>query len=270
MTQAASTWPWAARFEGRVALLTGATGALGAAAARRLYDEGACLVLSDLRAESLAALASTFEDATRVLQQVCDVTDRAQIEALVAAAKARFGRIDVLLTFAGIAQGGLIAEVTRDSWQRQFDINVLGTFETIQAVLPLMRAAGYGRIVTLSSMLGTTAGLRRVAYGTTKGAIQAMTRQMAVELAPKGITVNTLAPGSVKSEIWLEVNGRDPKTETRFCRNIPQARLGRPEEIAAAAAFLGSDDASYMIGQSLIVDGGLCISGVRPEQEDEA
>lgn len=248
----------------RIAVITGGGRGLGRATALRYAKEGAVVVVADLSGEHAESAAQEIaESGGRASAAVVDVTKRASVEDLVASTVGDHGRIDIMATFAGVALFGPAMDVTDEIWQRQMDINVTGTFFCAQIAAREMIKQKYGRIITVSSVMGQRSGDRRMAYGTTKGAVIAMTKHMAGELAAHGITVNSIAPGPVKTELWLAANPDAASAESTYLTNIPMGRLGQPEDIANAAFMLASDDAAYITGHILNVDGGFIATGVR-------
>ena len=241
----------------RVALITGAAGAIGSATARRLAQDGFALALADL----WPAGASPQLPAGLRLQ--LDVGSAEQVRAAADQTLATHGRIDVLVNVAGITSFGSAQQLDEAEWQRVLDINLSGTFRCCQAVMPAMKAQGYGRIVNLGSVLGKNGGNPRpwidaseqqasgnVAYGVSKAGVHAMTAYLARELASAGITVNAVAPGPVASRMTTHLS---PTIRAL----IPLGRMGTPEDVAAAVAFLVSDAAGFITGEVIDVNGGM-------------
>lgn len=252
------------RLQGRVAVITGAGRGLGQATAQRFAREGAAVMIADADAASAAAVAEELT-ATGARAATCrvDVTRRAEVEAMVQATVATFGSLDILVTYAGVALFKPFLEVDDAEWDRQMAINVTGTFLCAQVAGRQMVRQRSGRIITVSSVMGQRSGDRRSSYGMTKGAVIALTKHMAAELGPHGITVNSIAPGPVQTELWLKANPNAVKTRDTYLQNIPMGRLGAPEDMANAAFLLASDDAAYITGHVLNVDGGFIATGVR-------
>jgi NAD(P)-dependent dehydrogenase (short-subunit alcohol dehydrogenase family) len=252
------------RLKSRVAIVTGGGRGLGEATIRRFASEGAAVVVADLDMEGAAAVARSIADAGGRSEAVqVDVTKRSDVERLVARAIDTFGQVDIMATFAGVALFGPILEFDDDRWEKQLAVNVTGTYLCAQVAARAMIERKYGRIITVSSVMGQRSGDRRVSYGTTKGAVIAFTKQFASEIGGHGVTVNSIAPGPVETELWLKANPNAQRTRDVYLQNIPAGRLGRPEDIASAAFLLASDDAAYITGQILNVDGGFNASGVR-------
>jgi 3-oxoacyl-[acyl-carrier protein] reductase len=241
----------------RVALITGAAGAIGSATARRLAQDGFTLALADLW---LAGADPQLPDGLRL---ELDVRSAVQVHAAVDRTLAAHGRIDALVNVAGVTSFGSAQQLAESEWLRVLDINLSGSFRCCQAVLPAMKAQGHGRIVNLGSVLGKNGGNTRpwidaseqnasgnVAYGVSKAGVHAMTAYLAKELAGAGITVNAVAPGPVASRMTTALS---PAIRAL----IPAGRMGTPEDVAAAVAFLASDGAGFITGEVLDVNGGM-------------
>ena len=248
----------------RVTVVAGGGRGLGEATCRRYAREGAIVVVADLDRGLAEGVARKIEDAGgRASAVAMDVTRRPDVEALVASTVADHGRIDVMAVFAGVAMFGPAMDCTDEVWQRQLDVNVTGTFLCVQVAARRMIEQKSGRIITVSSVMGQRSGDRRMSYGTTKGAVIALTKHMSGEIAPHGVTINSIAPGPVKTELWLAANPDVAAAESGYLGNIPMGRLGQPEDIANAAFMLASDDAAFITGHVLNVDGGFIATGVR-------
>ena len=246
----------------RVALITGAAGAIGGATAVHLARRNVTVVLAD--AVSTRATADRVESAGgRCKQFALNVTRRDEIEAVVAKALEAYGRIDILVNVAGITSFGSAADLDGAEWDRVLDINLKGTFQCCQAVMPAMKGQRFGRIINLGSVLGKNGGNARpwldrteqrasgnVAYGASKAGVHAITAYLARELAPYGITVNAVAPGPVASAMTANLS---PSLNAL----IPVGRFGTPEEVAAVIGFLASEDAAFITGEILDVNGGM-------------
>lgn len=243
------------RLEGKVALITGAGAGIGKAAALAFAAEGATVIATSRSAGPLEALAGQPGIETRTL----DVTDPAAIDAATGAA----GTLDVLLNCAGWVPNGTILESSEDDYFRALDANVTSIFRMIRAVLPGMLERGSGSIINVASVLGTiTAGPNRCVYGTTKGAVIAMTKAVARDYATSGVRCNALCPGTVATESLLAriAEQSDPAAARKmFEARQAQERLGTPEELAAACVYLAEDASAFMTGQTLVVDGGWTI-----------
>jgi NAD(P)-dependent dehydrogenase (short-subunit alcohol dehydrogenase family) len=246
-----------ARFSGQVAVVTGAARGIGQAIAKRLADDGAQVYGLDVQ-DFVASDAA-------ITPRHVDVRDAESIQHTVNDIMGRLGRIDVWVNNAGVYSNGSIQAMSISDWRMALDINLTGAMCCIQAVVPPMIAQHYGRIVNISSIAGLIGFPESIAYGTTKTALIGLTRAAAVDLGPYGITVNAICPGSILTEMQMQVdlaistrNGWPPGTfNTQRTAEIPLRRLGNPEDVAGVVAFLASPDAAYMTGQTLIVDGGL-------------
>jgi 3-oxoacyl-[acyl-carrier protein] reductase len=239
------------RFQDRVVLISGAAQGIGAATARRFADEGAHLLLLDLQAEPLEALAAQLPSA---VIHAGSVAERAVWDAAVAKALATWGRVDVLINNAGITRDARFDQMSIEQFDLVLDVNLRGVFHGGQAVLGAMLAAGRGNIINTSSVVGLHGNFGQTNYAAAKAGVVGMTKTWARELGPKGIRVNAVAPGFIATPMTAAV---PQKVAERMVAGVPLQRLGRPEDIAAAYAYLASDDASYVTGTVLEVSGGL-------------
>jgi NAD(P)-dependent dehydrogenase (short-subunit alcohol dehydrogenase family) len=246
--------------DGKVAVVTGAARGIGLAIARRFLAEGRSVALLDIDAPGLAAAAQHLGPRERILSLVCDVAQPQAVRSAIDRAAAHFGRLDALVNNAGIAVFKPLLETTHEEWQRVLDVNLTGPFLCAQACVPHMLKAGGGAIVNISSISGLRASTLRVAYGTSKAALDHLTKQQAAELGHRGIRVNAVAPGPVDTAMAKQVHTADIRAD--YHAAIPLNRYGGEDEIAAAVAFLCSDEASYVNGQTLAVDGGFDAAGI--------
>ncbi|MCX6463184.1 MAG: glucose 1-dehydrogenase [Pseudonocardiales bacterium] len=248
------------RLAGKVALITGAGSGIGRAAALRFAAEGAAVAVLDVAADAAAATAAQVgERGGRAVAVTADVSVAAQVTAAVAEAAAALGRIDVLYNNAGVGSSGSVADATEDDWHRAVAVNATGTFLVSRAVLAHMDG---GSIVNQGSVAALVGVPAFAAYCAAKGAVVALTRSMAVDLAPRGVRVNVICPGTVYTplmEPMLRARG-DGDLAAGLARTVvkyPIGRLGTPEEIAAVALFLASDEASFLTGSVVTPDGGM-------------
>src|SRR3954470_10027627 len=254
------------RLSGKVALITGASSGLGRVGAERFAAEGAQIVIADVNDgdEAVEAIAAAGGEATFVR---CDVTDEASIEAAVAHAVETFGGLHVLYNNAGVMLGDDDGPVNTPiaTYEKTMDINVKGVLLGCRYAIPAMLASGGGSIVNVASFVAHMgAATPQVAYTASKGAVLAMTREIAVIYARQGIRVNALCPGPIMTPLLAQYLSDDEKRRRRLV-HIPMGRFGEAEEMVKGALFLASDDSSYMTGQSLLIDGGITAAYTTPE-----
>jgi len=256
------------RLDGKIALITGAGSGMGRAAARLFAVEGAKVVVTDVvdgpGHETVAAVRDAGGDATYVR---ADVSVPADCEAMVRFATDTYGGLHVLYNNAGIFPGddGGVLDTPESTWERVMEINLKGVWLGCRAAIPAMIASGGGSIVNVASFVALMgAATAQIAYTASKGGVLSMTREIAVEYARRGIRANALCPGPIETPLLQELLS-DPDRRARRMVHIPMGRLGRAEELARAALFLASDDASFMTGASLVVDGGITAAYVTPE-----
>jgi NAD(P)-dependent dehydrogenase (short-subunit alcohol dehydrogenase family) len=244
----------------RVAIVTGAASGIGAATARLFAAEGARLALVDQDKEGLGQVAADIEAAGgSALTIAADVSRDAEARAGVARVMENWGRIDVLLTAAGMSTGGTVDAIEEAAWDRTFEVNVKGTYLWIHYAIQPMIAARAGAIVTIGSQLAQSSPGKNAAYIASKGAIASLTKTMAVDHASQGIRVNALMPGVIDTPMPANSLKRyaDPDAMRAFWKQRhPMGRIGQPEEVARAALFLACDDSSFVTGTLLFVDGG--------------
>jgi NAD(P)-dependent dehydrogenase (short-subunit alcohol dehydrogenase family) len=259
MTQTARKWVDTAAE--RVALVTGAAMGIGAAIAQRLGHDGHTVIVADINLGAAQEMVASLEaDKVKAHALAIDVGNPASIEAVFNEVTQRFGRCDVLVNNAGIAKTLPFVEFPLETWQRTLDVNLTGAMLCAQHAARLMREQGWGRIVNVASISGMRASAGRTAYGTSKAALIGLTRQMAIELAEYGITVNGIAPGPVDTPLTQLMHTE--ATRASYARAVPMKRYGTPAEMAGAVAFLASDDSSYVSGHVIPVDGGYMASGI--------
>jgi meso-butanediol dehydrogenase/(S,S)-butanediol dehydrogenase/diacetyl reductase len=241
------------RHSGKVVVVTGAAHGIGAATVRRLLAEGATVVASDIAADPLGALVAELSAGDALTQHVTDVSVQASVEDLIGSAVADHGRLDVLVNNAGTAIVGTIEQIDAADWQRILDIDLNSVFYGVRAALPHLRKTG-GNVVNTASISGFGGNKSLAAYYAAKGAVVNFTRYLAVEHGAEGIRVNAVAPGPVNSHPGLMDVG---ELFEQYMANIPAKRLGTPDDVAAGISFLASDEASYISGHNLVIDGGL-------------
>ncbi len=238
-----------------MAIVTGAAGALGTAMCERLVRDGLRVVVTDLALDDAEALARRLDPSGDVALAVAvDVTSYPSVEAMVEAVSVWAGRIDILVNNAGIGEELIPTwEMPLETWQRTIDVDLTGVFHGCRAVLPMMLERGYGRIVNISSIAGKEGKHNPVAYAAAKAGVIGLTKALAFEVAPRGILVNAITPGSIMTRNWSHLP-EDEIDEVR--RRHPIGRLGRPEEVAAMVAWLASDEASFSTGAVFDISGG--------------
>jgi meso-butanediol dehydrogenase / (S,S)-butanediol dehydrogenase / diacetyl reductase len=249
------------RFEGKVALVTGGASGIGLATAERLLDEGAAVVIADLDGDGAAAAAAALHlrggsaDGRR-----CDVTRGDEVAALVSWIVDEYGRVDVLFNNAGIFEPGEVHEVDEEAWDRQLGVNLRAVYLVARHVVPVMLAQGGGAIVNNASVAALVGDHAAAAYCASKGGVALLTKQMALDYAARGIRVNAICCGEIDTPLFVRESyqiGMTPESYRELLNEAhPIGRIGLPSEAAAAVAFLASDDASFVTGVLLPVDGG--------------
>jgi len=254
------------RLEGKVCVITGAGGGMGREAAIAFTEEGARVCVADVLAEAAdetAALCSGDAFAAAV-----DVSDEEEVQTMYAETAERFGGIDVLYNNAGIspADAASILDTSVEAWQRVQDVNAKGVFLCCKHGIPHLLERGGGSIINVASFVSLVgAATSQISYTASKGAVLAMSRELAVEFARRGVRVNALCPGPVETPLLLRIFGDDPAALERRRVHWPTGRLAKPREIVNAALFLASDESSYVTGATFVVDGGLTAAYVTPE-----
>ncbi|HEY8580339.1 MAG TPA: 3-oxoacyl-[acyl-carrier-protein] reductase [Beijerinckiaceae bacterium] len=239
---------------GLTALVTGATGGLGGAMARALHAQGATVALSGTRAAALEALAGELGARVHVLP--CDLGDKAQVEALVPDAEKAMGQLDVLVNNAGITRDGLFMRMKDEDWDQVLAVNLTSAFRLSRACLRGMMKRRFGRIVSITSVVGVTGNAGQGNYAASKAGMIGMTKSLAAEVASRNITVNCVAPGFIGSPMTDALN---EKQKEAILGTIPAGRLGEGADVAAAVVYLASREAGYVTGQTLHVNGGMAM-----------
>jgi len=242
------------RLDGKTALVTGASGAIGGAIARALHAQGAAVVLSDMRREGMDALAGELGE--RVYVCVAELRDPAAPDALVAAAEAAAGPLTILINNAGITRDMLAIRMKDEDWQLVLDVDLTAPFRLSRAALKGMLRRRAGRIVSIASIVGATGNPGQANYAAAKAGLSGMSKALAQEVASRGITVNLVAPGFVATPM---TEGLTDAQKTKLSENIPLGRLGQPTDVAAAVAYLASDEAAWVTGATLHVNGGMAM-----------
>ena len=244
------------RLEGKVALVTGAGNGIGEATARRFAREGAIVVANDVDVEQARSVVTGLQkEGARALAIAGDVTKRADVEAMMHHVVGEFGRLDVLINNAGINRDAMSHKMTEEQWDQVLSVNLKGTFLCAQAALTRMRERGWGRVVNTSS-IGSLGNIGQANYAASKAGVIGLTRTLALEYAKYGITVNCVAPGPVMTRMLA---GVPEAIREKIVARVPIGRIARPDEIAGVHAFLASDDAAYITGQVVFVDGGMSV-----------
>lgn len=243
------------RLKGRVAIITGGARGIGKAIVLALVREGVKVAIVDFDKEGAIALKDRIEkEQGEAIAIPCDVSKSSEVKAMVDQVKKAFNRIDILVNNAGIIRRGTIETVTEEDWDRVIEVNLKGTFNCSKAVVETMKQQGYGKIINVSSIAGKMGDITSApGYGPSKAGIDALTKTLARQLAPYGINVNAVAPHAIETEMsaqWSEEKRKE------IIASIPLGRLGKPEDVAEAVLFLASDNASFITGEILDVNGG--------------
>ncbi len=247
----------AGRFDGKVVLITGAASGIGAATARRFAGEGARLWLGDLDEEGVEALAKALDPSgERVGAQGLDVRDMDGVDAFTQAAVDRHGRLDVVFNNAGIGAYGQVQDLDPKAWHDVIDVDLNSVYYGCRSAVPRLKASGGGAIINTASISGTHGDYGLAAYNAAKGGVLNMTRTVAIDHARDGIRTNAVCPGPIETALTAPLLASEELMQV-YRENIPMGRVGRAEEIASVVAFLASDDASYVNGAAIVVDGGV-------------
>jgi len=239
---------------GKTALVTGATGGIGGAIARALHAQGATVAISGTRQDALAALAQELGSRVHVLP--CDLSNKDEIEKLVPSAEEKMQKLDILVANAGVTRDNLFVQLSDEDWDRVIAVNLTSTFRLARAAVKGMMRRRFGRVIGISSVVGATGNPGQSNYTAAKAGMVGMIKSVAAEYAKRGVTANCIAPGFIATPMTDKLN---EKQREAIMNRVPAARLGTAAEIAAAAVYLASDEAAYVTGSTLHVNGGMAM-----------
>ncbi len=239
---------------GKNALVTGASGGIGGSIARALHGAGAQVMLCGTRTDALEALRDELKDRAHVGS--CDLSDGLSIDNLVKTAEGAMGRVDILVNNAGVTRDTLLLRMKDDDWNKVIEVNLTATFRLSRAVLRSMMKTRWGRILSITSIVGVTGNPGQTNYAASKAGMIGFTKSLAAEVASRGITANCIAPGFITTPMTAALT---EEQRTRLLAAIPAGRFGTPEDIAAAVLYLASEQAAYVTGQTLHVNGGMAM-----------
>jgi 3-oxoacyl-[acyl-carrier protein] reductase len=239
---------------GKTALVTGATGGIGAAVARALHGQGATVAISGTRAAVLDALAAELANRVHVLP--CDLADMDAVEKLVPSAEVKMEKLDILVANAGVTKDNLFVQLKDEDWDQVIAINLTATFRLTRAAVKTMMRRRFGRVIGISSIVGVTGNPGQGNYTASKAGIIGMMKSVAAEYAKRNVTANCIAPGFIATPMTDKLN---EKQREAILARVPAGRLGTPADVAAAAVYLASDEAAYVTGQTLHINGGMAM-----------
>lgn len=239
---------------GKTALVTGATGGIGNAIAKALHRQGATVAISGTRREVLDALAGELKERVHVLP--CNLSDKDEVEALVPASEKAMGQLDILVANAGITRDNLFVQLRDEDWDQVIDVNLTATFRLARAATKLMMRKRFGRIIGITSVVGVTGNAGQVNYVSSKAGLIGMMKSIGQEYARRNVTANCIAPGFIATAMTDALND---KQKEGILAKVPAGRLGSPDDIAAAAVYLASNEAAYVTGQTIHVNGGMAM-----------
>lgn len=239
---------------GKTALITGASGGIGGAIARALHRQGAAVLLAGTRQAALEALAAELGERART--HAADLVDPAAADALVKDAEASLGKLDILVNNAGLTRDGLAVRMKDEDWQKVLDVDLTAGFRLARAAMRGMMRRRFGRIIGISSVVGVAGNPGQANYAAAKAGMIGLSKALAAEVATRGITVNCVAPGLIASAM---TDALTPEQKARIAGAIPMGRFGSPEDVAASVVFLASDQAGYITGQTIHVNGGMAM-----------
>jgi len=240
--------------KGKTALVTGATGGIGGAIAKELLESGAVVAISGTRAEKLKELAAELGGGDNIHVVPCNLSDKDSVKALAKKAEELMGSVDILVNNAGVTKDNLAMRMSEDDWQDVLDINLTAPFVLTKSLLRGMMKRKSGRIINISSVVGTSGNPGQANYVAAKSGLNGLTKSLALEVASRGITVNSVAPGFIRTSMTDKLNEQQ---QEGILSSIPMGAMGTPEDISSAVAFLASDDAKYITGQTLHINGGM-------------
>lgn len=239
---------------GKTALVTGATGGIGGAIARALHAQGATVAISGTRREALESLAAELKERVHVLP--CNLSDAAQVEALVPDAEKAMGQLDILVANAGVTRDNLFVQLRDEDWNDVINVNLTATFKLARAATKLMMRKRFGRIIAITSVVGVTGNAGQGNYAASKAGLIGMMKSVGAEYARRNVTANCIAPGFIATPMTDALN---EKQREAVLGKVPAGRLGTPDDIAAAAVYLASNEAAYVTGQTIHVNGGMAM-----------
>jgi 3-oxoacyl-[acyl-carrier protein] reductase len=239
---------------GKTALVTGATGGIGAAVARALHAQGATVAISGTRAEVLEALAAELSQRVYVLP--CDLSDTVAVEKLVPGAEEKMEKLDILVANAGVTKDNLFVQLKDEDWDQVIAVNLTATFRLTRAAVKTMMRRRFGRVIGISSIVGVTGNPGQGNYTASKAGMIGMLKSVAAEYAKRNVTANCIAPGFIATPMTNKLN---EKQREGILARVPAGRLGTPADVAAAAVYLASDEAAYITGQTLHINGGMAM-----------
>ena len=242
------------RLDGKVALVTGASGGIGAAIVRALHAQGATVAMSGTRREVLDTLAAKLGERVHVLP--CNLSDSAAVEALVPAAEQAMGQLDILVANAGITRDNLFVQLRDEDWDEVINVNLTATFRLARAATKLMMRKRFGRIIAITSVVGVTGNPGQANYTASKAGLIGLIKTLGAEYARRNVTANCIAPGFIKTPMTDALN---EKQREAILARVPAGRLGTPEDVAAAAVYLASNEAAYVTGQTIHINGGMAM-----------
>lgn len=239
---------------GKAALVTGATGGIGSATARALHAQGATVALSGTRKEVLDALAAELGSRTHVL--ACNLSDKEEVEALVPKAEEAMGQLDILVANAGITRDNLFVQLRDEDWEQVVNVNLTATFRLARAAVRGMMRRRFGRVIGITSVVAVTGNPGQANYAASKAGMIGMVKSVGAEYAKRGVTANCVAPGFIATAMTDKLN---EKQKEAILSRVPAGRLGTSEDVAAAVVYLASNEAAYVTGQTLHVNGGMAM-----------